>query len=472
MRLPTDWLVMQAPIVEGIVESLRIGVGFLWTAAWAIIMGLVVTSLVQVYVSKERMARVLGDGDLTGLTRATAFGAASSGCSFGAVAIGKGLFKKGAHAVNFLAFMFASTNLIVELGLMILILLGWEFLLAELLGGLVLIAVMAVLVHLTLPENRFEQVREELNQRDQEHGITEDPTCGMEGKDEYSLMTDGGETLKFCSEGCMETYQQEAASSGGWRDELLSWGGWYKVGNQYRKEWSMIWTDIIAGFLISGFVIVFVPQWVWNTLFLQGDGLLVSAENAIMGVAIAVISFVGSMGNVPFAVALWGGGISFAGVIAFVYADLITIPVLNVYRKYYGWTVMLYILGVFFVTMAFTGFLMEELFDVLGIVPDFAGGQTATEQEYFEINYTFYLNIIAFALSGVLLYVYRRGLGAPGQHRDPVCGMRTDDDGPSTTYDGETYYFCSTACKRAFEETPAEIAGESPRGSDSESSHE
>src|SRR6056297_2358282 len=127
MRLPTDWLVMQAPIVEGIVESLRIGVGFLWTAAWAIIMGLVVTSLVQVYVSKERMARVLGDGDLTGLTKATLFGAASSGCSFGAVAIGKGLFKKGAHTVNFLAFMFASTNLIVELGLMILILLGWEF---------------------------------------------------------------------------------------------------------------------------------------------------------------------------------------------------------------------------------------------------------------------------------------------------------------------------------------------------------
>ncbi len=183
------------------------------------------------------------------------------------------------------------------------------------------------------------------------------------GTDEYTLTTDGGETLQFCSEGCMETYLQTTSSRGGWREELLSWGGWYKIGNQYRKEWSMIWKDVIAGFLVSGFVIVFVPQWVWNTLFIQGDGLLVTAENAIMGVAIAVVSFVGSMGNVPFAVALWGGGISFAGVIAFVYADLITIPVLNVYRKYYGWKVMLYILGVFFVTMAFTGFLMELLFD-------------------------------------------------------------------------------------------------------------
>ncbi|MFC3959492.1 permease [Halovivax cerinus] len=452
---------MQTVPVDGVLESLRIGVGFLWTAAWAIIMGLVITSLVQVYVSKERMAGVLGEGDIAGVTKATLFGAASSGCSFGAVAIGKGLFTKGAHVVNFLAFMFASTNLIVELGLMILILLGWEFLVAELLGGLILIAVMAGIVHLTLPESLFEEVRAELNQRDHDHDVSTDPTCGMEGTDEYSIVTDGGETLRFCSEGCLETYQQQAASGGGWRDELLSWGGWYKVGNQYRKEWSMLYTDVIAGFLISGFVIVFVPQWVWNTLFLQGEGVLVSAENAVMGVAIAVVSFVGSMGNVPFAVALWGGGVSFAGVIAFVYADLITVPVLNVYRKYYGWKVMAYILGVFFVTMAFTGFLMEQLFDVLGIVPDLAGGTTASEQTYFELNYTFYLNVIAFALSGFLFYVYRRGLGAPGQYRDPVCGMRTDD-GPRHTYEGETYYFCSNTCKRTFETDPTEFAGQGP----------
>lgn len=224
----------------------------------------------------------------------------------------------------------------------------------------------------------------------------------------------------------------------------------------------MIWTDVIAGFLLSGFVIVFVPERVWNALFLEGDGLLVTAENAVMGVVIAVLSFVGSMGNVPFAVALWGGGISFAGVIAFVYADLITIPVLNIYRKYYNWTVMLYILAVFFVTMAFTGFLMELLFDALNIVPNLAGGETATEQTYFEINYTLALNLLAFGLVGFLIVVYRRGLGAPGEYRDPVCGMRVDDNGPSLSHDGDTYYFCSRACREAFEGDPEGYAQHEP----------
>ena len=215
-----------------------------------------------------------------------------------------------------------------------------------------------------------------------------------------------------------------------------------------------------------------MPQGVWNTLFVQGDGLLVTAENAIMGVTIAVLSFVGSMGNVPFAVALWGGGVSFAGIIAFVYADLITIPVLNVYRKYYGWKIMLYILGVFFVTMAFTGFLMELLFDALGIVPDLAGGETATEQTYFELNYTFYLNIIAFALSGFLVYVYRRGLGAPGQYRDPVCGMWTDAEGPSESHEGTTYHFCSKSCKRAFRDDPFDFADQDPHVASSGQDHD
>ena len=205
---------MSPALLQGVVESLRVGFGFLWVAAWAIIMGLTITSLVQVFVSKERMARVLGSESLSNLAKSTGFGVASSGCSFGAVAIGKGLFTKGAHPTNVLAFMFASTSLIIELGLMILLLLGWEFLAAEIFGGLTLILVMGAITHYTLPEDVFERAREELDAGDADQEAETDPTCGMEGSDEYTLVTDGGETLKFCSAGCQETYEQHLAGRG------------------------------------------------------------------------------------------------------------------------------------------------------------------------------------------------------------------------------------------------------------------
>lgn len=440
------------PLVQNILEAVRIGTGFLWTAGWAIIMGLVVTSWVQVYVSKERIAKLLGKPDVPGLLKATGFGAASSGCSFGAAAIAKGLFRQGAHAVNTLAFMFASTNLIVELGLMILILFGWKFLAAEILGGLLLIAIMAVLVRLTLPDALFEEAREHLREA---AGVEEsdDPVCGMEGSDEYTLEADG-RTIRFCSAGCRETFEQQRAGRGGWRDVLTSRGGWYRLANRYRKEWSMIWKDVLAGFLISGFVIVFVPQKVWNTLFLEGGSVWATAENAFMGVAVAVISFVGSIGNVPFAVALWGGGVSFAGVIAFIYSDLITIPVLNIYRKYYGWRVMLYIFAIFFVTMATSGFLMEQLFSLLNIIPEVVPGESAMARNYFTVDYKFWLNLVALGLSGSLYWMYRRGLGTADGDRDSVCGMGVGEDAPTAEVDGQVYRFCSEGCRKKFERSP------------------
>jgi len=387
---------MQALPIDGILESLRIGVGFLWTAAWAIIMGLVITSLVQVYVSKERMASVLGEGTSPAsrerrrsARRAAAVASvlqpSAKGCS------------KGAHAVNFPRLHVRVDELDRRARPDDPDPPGGEFLLAELLGGLVLIAVMAVIVHLTLPETLFDEVRRTLEERDRESGTTEDPTCGMEGKTSIRSRPTGGDAnvLFRGMHGDLPSANRESR-------RLVR--GTPLVGRLVQGRQSVpqgVVDDLegrYRGVSHLGIRHRVRPQRVWNALFLEGDGLLVTAENAVMGVAIAVISFVGSMGNVLFAVALWGGGISFAGVIAFVYADLITIPVLNVYRKYYGWRVMLYILGVFFVTMAFTGFLMELLFDALGIVPNLAGGETATDRTYFERNYTFYLNLIAFAL--------------------------------------------------------------------------
>jgi YHS domain-containing protein len=275
----------------------------------------------------------------------------------------------------------------------------------------------------------------------------------MEGSDEHTLEVDG-RTVRFCSAGCRETFEQQRAGRGDWRDVLTSRGGWYRLANRYRKEWSMIWKDVLAGFLISGFVIVFVPQTVWNTLFLEGGSVWAAAENAFMGVAVAVVSFVGSIGNVPFAVALWGGGVSFAGVIAFIYSDLITIPVLNVYRKYYGRRVMLYIFVVFFVTMATSGFLMEQLFSALHIVPEVVEGENASARSYFALDYTFWLNLVAVGLSGTLYGMYRRGLGAADGDRDAVCGMGVDDDAPTAEVDGQVYRFCSESCRRKFERSP------------------
>jgi YHS domain-containing protein len=310
---------------------------------------------------------------------------------------------------------------------------------------------MAVLVRWTLPAAVFDEARDALRESDEARRVDEDPVCGTEGTDEFTLEEDG-RTLRFCSEGCLESYRQRQAGKGSLRDVVFSWSGWFRLGNQYRKEWSMIWKDVVAGFLISGFVIVFVPQAVWNALFLTGEGILASAENAVMGVAVAVISFVGSIGNVPFAVALWTGGVSFAGVIAFVYSDLITIPVLNVYRKYYGWKVMLYIFGVFFVTMAASGFLMEELFGALDIIPQVVESQSATEQEYFSLDYTFWLNLLAIGLSAFLYWTYRTK--PKGPYRDPVCGMLVPEDAEPVTVDGETYRFCSDRCRRRFERRP------------------
>ncbi len=441
------------PFLHDLWKAVYIGTGFLWTAAWAIFLGLMITSWVQVYVSKEKLAEYMGKEGLTDLSWSTFFGALSSGCSFGATVIGKGLFKKGAHPMNVLAFMFASTNLIVELGLMIWILMGWEFLLAELLGGVFLIGIMAVLVHFTLPGDLFERVRQEILEQEKAADLEEDPACGMEGSAAYTLNEDGVKR-QFCSAGCRETYEQQRAGRGSGWDQLFAWGTWFRLGHRYFMEWSMIWKDVVAGFLIAGFVIVFVPQWVWNALFLQGEGVLASLENAFMGVTIAVISFVGSIGNVPFAVALWGGGVSFAGVIAFVYSDLITVPVLNVYRKYYGWPVMLYILGVFFVTMALSGFAMEELFGALGIVPSIAEGPSVFEKDFFRLDFTFAMNMIVFGMSGFLYYAREKGRHAGGEDRDPICGMRSEDRDLSVEYGGERHYFCSAGCRDTFLERP------------------
>ena len=364
-------------IVDAIGQSLLTGAGMAWQVLWSLVLGFLISGMIQAYVSRARMSAALGKAGLKEIALATAFGAASSSCSYAAIAAAKSIFKRGAHLIPALAFMFASTNLVIELGLILWQLMGWQFALAEWFGGLVLIAIMALLVKLTYPKNIVEAGRahDDRGAKAMEHGDLLAP----------------GKTL--------------------WQ-KLTSRQGWVYVAQYVRMDWSMIWKDMCFGFLIAGFIAVLVPNSFWNLLFLSNaPGPLRVIENAVLGPIIAVVSFVCSIGNVPLAAVLFSGGISFGGAIAFLYADLIVLPILNIYRTYYGWRLAAYITGILFVTMVATGILvdllftgLDHLFPAAHFIPT-ANPHLVQTVTTFHFDYTAVLNILAGALVVVLVYI-------------------------------------------------------------------
>src|SRR5579871_493838 len=270
-------------ILEAIGQSLLEAAGMAWQVLWSLALGFLISGMIQAYVSRARMSQALGKASVKEIALAAGFGAASSSCSYAAIAAAKSMFKRGAHLVPALAFMFASTNLVIELGLVLWQLMGWQFALAEWLGGIVLIALMSLLVKLTYPQRVVEEGRAH-----DDRGVN-----AMEHGD----MLAPGRTL--------------------WQ-KLRSGQGWVFVAQYVRMDWSMIWKDMIGGFLIAGFIAVLVPNAVWHTLFLENaPAPLRLLGNAVVGPVIAVLSFVCSIGNVPLAAVLFTGGISFGGAIAF-----------------------------------------------------------------------------------------------------------------------------------------------------------
>ena len=367
-------------VLEAIGQALLEAAGMAWQVLWSLVLGFLISGMIQAYVSRARMSQALGKAGLKEVALAAGFGAASSSCSYAAIAAAKSMFKRGAHLIPALAFMFASTNLGIELGLVLWQLMGWQFALAEWLGGIVLIALMALLVKLTYPR----QVVEEGRAHD-DRGVN-----AMEHGD----MLAPGRTL--------------------WQ-KLRSGQGWVFVAQYVRMDWSMIWKDMIGGFLIAGFIAVLVPNSVWHTLFLENaPAPLRLLGNAVVGPVIAVLSFVCSIGNVPLAAVLFAGGISFGGAIAFLYADLIVLPILNIYRKYYGWKLAAYITGVLFVTMTLTGILIDLLFT--GLDRLFPAAQfipapnphLLQQVTIFALDYTAVLNFLALIVVAVLVYINAR----------------------------------------------------------------
>ncbi|MDQ2981972.1 MAG: permease [Actinomycetota bacterium] len=393
----------------------QIGQGFwnafqmAWEVWWALVLGFLLSGVVQAWVPRARMERALGGHGPKTVALASGLGAASSSCSYAAVAIAKSIFQKGGSLVAAMAFQFASTNLVFELGIVMWIFLGWRFTLAEFAGGLILIVLMWIGIRVLVSRRAEEEAREHAQAAETGH---------------------------------------EHHSAGGSR--LLSLDAWSDVAHNFRGDWGMLWREISAGFLIAGFIAL-LPMSVFNDLFLTGTGgrwqLL---ENVVVGPLVAVLSFVCSVGNVPLAAVLWGGGISFSGVIAFIYADLIIIPLVLVYGRYYGWRLTALLVGIMFGAMVAAALAVDGIFSGFGLIPEKRPTIESITQRGISWNYTTALNIVftlvAAALIGLTL---RRGA------RDPVCGMTVDRRKAQTTeHGGKRYFFCGPGCRAKFEADP------------------
>ncbi len=354
-------------------QALLMALGMFWAVGWSLVLGFLISAMLQVFVSKQRMRDLLGGNGAKEIAIATGLGAASSSCSYASAAITRTLVQKGAGFIASLAFLFSSTNLVIELGIILYLLMGWQFAAAEWAGGVVLIVIMSILVRLTYPARLIEYARR--------HAA--DAYSGHEHS--MTLTRDDG-------------FWQRLAG----REARIA------VSRSFFMDWSMLWKDLLAGFVIAGFLSVFVPNDVWQFIFAKNlQPVERSLLNALVGPIIAVISFVCSIGNVPLAAVLWGSGISFGGVLSFLYADLIVLPLLDVYRRYFGWKMAAYIGVMFYATMVLAGILIELVFYALGLVPE-PNLNIRAEVTHFSINYTFWLNLAFGTLALYLFYLYRQ----------------------------------------------------------------
>lgn len=363
--------------MDAIGNGLYAAAAMFWQMLWALVLGFSISAAMQVFVSKEKMAQLFGRTGLKSVALAMGFGAASSSCSYAAAAASKTAFKKGADLVPSLAFLLASTNLVIELGIVLWMLMGWRFVLAEVVGAFVMVAIMWALIAVTSPGKLVKEARAHNENAD------EDGDCCHGGGHDHSAM------------------------SGGERQSALA-----RVADAFFMDWSMLWKEILEGVLIAGFLMVLVPHNWWQALFLSNGPYLGRLfENAIVGPLVAVASFVCSVGNIPLASLLWASGCGFGGVIAFIYGDLIVLPLIAAYRKYYGTKAAAYITGVLFASMVGAGIVVDLLFSALGLIPSQGNAEPAMSHASFEWNYTTLLNIIALCAGAVLFYLHFRNRG-------------------------------------------------------------
>jgi uncharacterized protein len=410
------------PVLDYLVQGLKQSFLMAYAVWWALVFGFLISAIVQAWVPRSKIEASMSGSGVRPIAVATGLGAASSSCSYAAIAIGKSLFQKGASAASALAFQFASTNLVWELGLVLWVLIGWQFTLAEYVGGIVMIVIMTLMLRLFVSPQLEEIARRHAQDADAGH-----------------------------------QHHAAATEELTWRQRVTRAESWSDVAHNFRGDWQMLYKEIGIGFFLAGFIGL-LGNGFFNALFLtNAAGVPRTIENVILGPIVAVLSFVCSVGNVPLAAVLWSGGISFGGVIAFLFADLIVLPIIAAYRKYYGTPFALRITALMFVTMVIAALIINALFGGLGLIPTGARPSRGDIFGAIHLDYKLALNILGVAIFAALFWLTaRRGV------TDPVCGMKVDRAKAVTKQvAGETLYFCSNHCLHAFEAAPDKYLGES-----------
>jgi uncharacterized membrane protein YraQ (UPF0718 family) len=365
--------------MDQVIEALLTSLGLLWKTFWALVFGYTISAGIQVLITRAQMARTLGERGGKQGALASFFGFVSSSCSFAALAASRTVLAKGAHPVNALAFLIASTNLVIELGIVLWTLLGWHFFVGNVLLGLLMIVYAYTLTRFWFPGKLADAAREHAEQQQQAEGMADN--------------------------------QAMAEAEQGWREKITSLAGWRAIADAFFMEWKMAYKEILFGFLIAGFISVFIPQSFWNALFLQSGSdapsFLAVLENALIAPVIAFFTFIGSMGNVPLAAMLWSKNASFGGVMAFLGADLVAATVVYIHAKYYGWRYAVFLSLLLYVSMVAAGITVHYLFAILDILP--TERPPLSEMVRFAIDYTFWLNIIFAVIGGALVFLHLRG---------------------------------------------------------------
>ena len=386
-------------VISGLSDALVMAFDMFWEVFWPLVLGFALSAVVQAVVSHRSMARLLGDESPRSLGFATIFGMASSSCSYAAVALARSIFQKGASFTSAMAFQLASTNLVIELGIILVVLLGWPFAAAEFTGGILMVVLIALIFRLTLTPRLVEAARTQAAR-------------GLAGRMEGHAVMD------------------MSVTEGSLWSRLTSSRGFTAISHYFVMDWMSIWLDLLLGFLIAGALAAWVPDAFWHDFFLTDNPTLAKIVGPLIGPLVAMVSFVCSVGNVPLAAVLWQGGISFGGVVSFIFADLIVLPIIDIYRRYYTMKVALYITATYYVAMVAAGYAVELTFGALGIVP--TDREVSAINAHPSLNYTSALNVIFLVVALVLVVRFLRtgGLGMLRTMSQPTMARRSGADGP------------------------------------------